>query len=208
MQTTTRQGPPADDDNQRREGATPMPQAASLAATAATALERAARPEAVPVAPSSGSPTAQGVDDGPGLPPVPAVPPSPPTFAADDRLSGDHPVAAEATTVQNGDATHAWSPPGNGDAPGGCTQAQLRRFIKSRPYVPMHELRRRFELNGSADDVSPIATAQGIAWIGLSPREAAFVAELLRQGEIGIELCHDPTVAIVVGVYAMKPVSR
>ena len=26
----------------------------------------------------------------------------------------------------------------------GCTQAQLRRFIKSRPYVPMHELRRQF----------------------------------------------------------------
>ena len=37
----------------------------------------------------------------------------------------------------------------------GCTQAQLRRFIKSRPYVPMHELRRRFDINGEADDVLP-----------------------------------------------------
>ena len=31
------------------------------------------------------------------------------------------------------------------ERPAGCTAPQLRRFIKSRPYVPMHELRRRFE---------------------------------------------------------------
>ena len=33
----------------------------------------------------------------------------------------------------------------------GPTAAQLRRFIKSRPYVPLHELRRRFELNGDLE---------------------------------------------------------
>jgi hypothetical protein len=91
---------------------------------------------------------------------------------------------------------------------GGCTQAQLRRFIKSRPYVPMHELRRRFELNGAADDVSPIATADGTVFVGLPTRESAFIAELLRLGEIGVELCHDPVVPIVVGVYATRPVAR
>jgi hypothetical protein len=90
----------------------------------------------------------------------------------------------------------------------GCTQAQLRRFIKSRPYVPMHELRRRFELNGAADDVSPIATSDGTVFVGLPVRESGFIAELLRQGEIGVELCHDPIVAIVVGVYATRPISR
>jgi hypothetical protein len=90
----------------------------------------------------------------------------------------------------------------------GCTQAQLRRFIKSRPYVPMHELRRRFELNGSFDDVSPISTEQGCVYVGLPRRESAFIAELLRSGDIGVELSHDPPVPIVVGVYAMRPVSR
>ena len=40
------------------------------------------------------------------------------------------------------------------DQPAGCTGAQLRRFIKSRAYVPMHELRRRFELNGEAVAIS------------------------------------------------------
>ena len=90
----------------------------------------------------------------------------------------------------------------------GCTQAQLRRFIKSRPYVPMHELRRRFELNGAADDVSPIATSEGVVFVGLPVRESGFIGELLRQGEIGVELCHDPIVPIVVGVYATRPVAR
>jgi hypothetical protein len=98
----------------------------------------------------------------------------------------------------------------NGTAarPGGCTQAQLRRFIKSRPYVPMHELRRRFALNGTADDVTAIPTAQGIVFLGLPGRESQFISELLRNGDIGVELCHDPSVPMVVGVYAMRPVSR
>jgi hypothetical protein len=91
---------------------------------------------------------------------------------------------------------------------GRCTQAQLRRFIKSRPYVPMHELRRRFELNGGPDDVSPVRSDEGTLWVGLPPREAAFLGELMRNGEIGLELCHDPVVRMVVGVFAMRPVAR
>ncbi len=90
----------------------------------------------------------------------------------------------------------------------GCTAAQLRRFIKSRPYVPMHELRRRFELNGGADDVTPIATSTGIVFLGLPDRESQFVAELVRQGDVGLEICRDPSAPMVVGVFAMKPISR
>jgi hypothetical protein len=90
----------------------------------------------------------------------------------------------------------------------GCTQAQLRRFIKSRAYVPMHELRRRFELNGAEDEVSAIRVADGTVYVGLGARESDFIAELVRQGDIGVELCHDPQVAMVVGVYAMRPISR
>jgi hypothetical protein len=36
----------------------------------------------------------------------------------------------------------------------------MRRFIKSRPYVPVHELRRRFLIEGLEDEVSPISTGQ------------------------------------------------
>lgn len=95
--------------------------------------------------------------------------------------------------------------PGEGQA---CTQAQLRRFIKSRAYVPMHELRRRFAINGEADDVHPVDTREGRVWVGLPSRESAFLAELVDRGEIGLELCTDPCVSMVVGVYAMRPVGR
>jgi hypothetical protein len=94
------------------------------------------------------------------------------------------------------------------DQPIGCTGAQLRRFIKSRAYVPMHELRRRFELNGEADDVSPVATQSGLVYLGLPWRESQLIGELVRQGEVGLELCRDPRVPIVIGVYPMRPITR
>ena len=109
----------------------------------------------------------------------------------------------EAATGAAGATAHM-----QGQVESGCTQAQLRRFIKSRPYVPMHELRRRFELNGQPDDVSPIRGPDGIIYVGLPRRESVFMAELLRQGDIGVELCRDPSVPMVVGVFAMRPVTR
>jgi hypothetical protein len=90
----------------------------------------------------------------------------------------------------------------------GCTQAQLRRFIKSRAYVPMHELRRRFAINGDADDVRIVSTHDGRYWAGLPERECGFLADLVDRGEVGLELCRDPCVAMVIGVYAIKPVGR
>jgi hypothetical protein len=97
----------------------------------------------------------------------------------------------------------------NGEVHQGPTAAQLRRFIKSRPYVPLHELRRRFELNGDLDEVTAVDIPQhGAVFVGLPSREAEFVASLARDGDIGLELCQDPLVPIVVGVYAMRPVTR
>ena len=96
--------------------------------------------------------------------------------------------------------------------PGGpritCTSAQLRRFIKSRPWVPLHELRRRFGISGDDDDVSPIRVGHQLLFIGLPPAEARMVGELLSGGDVGYELSLDPTAPIVVGVYPMRPVPR
>ena len=95
------------------------------------------------------------------------------------------------------------------DAQHGPTAAQFRRFIKSRPYIPLHELRRRFELAGELDDVSPIELpGQGRVFLGLPPREAEFIAGLVRDGDVGLELSRDPVVPIVVGVFPMRPVTR
>lgn len=97
----------------------------------------------------------------------------------------------------------------NADSQRGPTAAQFRRFIKSRSYVPLHELRRRFELPGELDDVSGVEmNGHGHVYVGLPPREADFIATLVNDGDIGVELSRDPTVPIVVGVFPMRPVTR
>jgi hypothetical protein len=72
----------------------------------------------------------------------------------------------------------------------------------------MHELRRRFELNGGADDVTAIQTPRGLVYLGLPGRESQFIADLVRQGDVGLELCHDPRSPMVMGVFAMRPITR
>jgi hypothetical protein len=89
-----------------------------------------------------------------------------------------------------------------------CTAPQLRRFIKSRAYVPMHELRRRFAINGSEDDVTQVDVDTRRIYVGLPEREGRLLGELLRGGDVGFELSLDPVTPIVVGVYPMRPVPR
>jgi hypothetical protein len=89
-----------------------------------------------------------------------------------------------------------------------ATAPQLRRFIKSRAYVPMHELRRRFGINGDDDDVTPVDLERRRVFVGLPDREGRLLGELLRGGDIGFELSMDPISPIVVGVYPMRPVTR
>jgi hypothetical protein len=89
-----------------------------------------------------------------------------------------------------------------------CTLAQMRRFIKSRPYVPVHELRRRFLIEGIEDEVSPMHSGKGTLYVGLPEREAGFLGELVKAGEVGCELLLDPTSPGIVGVFPMRPVAR
>ena len=97
---------------------------------------------------------------------------------------------------------------GEGTTERGATGPQLRRFIKSRAYVPMHELRRRFAINGQDDDVTAVDLDRRRVFVGLPDREGRLLAELLRGGDIGYELSLDPITPIVVGVYPMRPVTR
>ncbi len=113
-------------------------------------------------------------------------------------------LAPDAALAPDGGAPDGGAP----EAPTPCTQAQLRRFIKSRPYVPLHELRRRFGLNGEDDDVSGVDVDGRRLFIGLPERETGLLGELLRQGDVGCELLLDPTSPIVIGVFPMRPVQR
>ncbi len=124
---------------------------------------------------------------------------------ADQVLAGSVPDSAPATPAAPAERPANGAPP---PASAGCTAPQLRRFIKSRPYVPMHELRRRFGINGADDDVTPVDLSDGRVYVGLPAREGGLLGELLRAGDIGFELSLDPRTPIVVGLYPMRPVPR
>ena len=65
----------------------------------------------------------------------------------------------------------------------------------------MHELRRRFAIDGGDDDVTQVRVADGHIYVGLPWREGSLLGELLRGGEIGYELSLDPRTPVVIGVY-------
>jgi hypothetical protein len=173
-------------------------------ATASPAVTPSAEP--APHAPTDhGSPVAQPAaqPDREGGEPLSVA-----TGPNDTPTNGHRPTAASAIADR---------PPGpNGSRPqngpigvgGACTAPQLRRFIKSRPYVPMHELRRRFGINGGEDDVTPVDLMSGRIYVGLPAREGSLLGELLRGGEVGFELSLDPRSPVVIGLYPMRPVAR
>lgn len=170
------------------------------------------------------------------VPEAPRVPEPVPEPARSTALAQAAPVAAPPASNQheppptdrqvpdpsqrasngNGQPTNGHAPVNghaanvNGHAPEsqGCTAPQLRRFIKSRPYVPMHELRRRFAIDVDDDEVSQVALDGTRIYVGLPDREGALLGELLKGGEIGYELSLDPLSPVVVGVYPMRPVPR
>ena len=128
----------------------------------------------------------------------------PPARPVERRASADRP----AGPTPSADEQPRPAPAGSERTTPTCTAPQLRRFIKSRAYVPMHELRRRFGIEGGDDDVSPVDLESGRVFVGLPALEGQLLGDLLRAGEVGFELSMDPQTPVVVGVYSMRPVPR
>ncbi|MEO8246436.1 MAG: hypothetical protein ABI622_04870 [Chloroflexota bacterium] len=81
--------------------------------------------------------------------------------------------------------------------------SSLRRFITSRPYVPIAELRRRFGLD-EPDDVCRVERPGQAVYLGLPEREATKIADLWARDEIGLELSVEVRAPVVVGIYPMR----
>ncbi len=136
-----------------------------------------------------------------------AATPSRPPRARGRSRPRQAPLPAEGTGTAEAEAATDDTVEG-GERKPACTLAQMRRFIKSRPYVPVHELRRRFEIEGVEDDVSPLQTEKGTYYVGLPLQEAGYLGDLIKAGEVGYELLLDPTSPALVGVFPMRPVAR
>jgi hypothetical protein len=81
--------------------------------------------------------------------------------------------------------------------------SSLRRFITSRPYVTVAELRRRFGLD-EPDAIGHLERNGTRAWIGLPEREAMKIQDLWQREEVGIELSVEVHAPVVVGIYPMR----
>ena len=81
--------------------------------------------------------------------------------------------------------------------------SSLRRFITSRAFVTVAELRRRFGID-DPDAMTLLRRNGTTAWIGLPDREASKLQDLWDRGELGVELSVEVHAPVVVGVYPMR----
>jgi len=74
-------------------------------------------------------------------------------------------------------------------------------YIRSKSYVPIPELRRRFEI--TPDEMGTIQDDGQRLYVGLPQDVADVVATLRRQQKIGIECSADFTTPVVIGIYPL-----
>jgi len=77
--------------------------------------------------------------------------------------------------------------------------SSLRRYLTSRPYIAVADIRRRFGLE--PDAMSVVSRNGTTAYIGLPEREATKLQDLWQREEVGVELSVEVHAPVVVGIY-------
>ena len=67
------------------------------------------------------------------------------------------------------------------------SKSSLLWFIRSRSYVSIPDIRRRFNIT-NGDEVTPITGLDGRIYVGLPPEAARILGDLVRDGRVGLEL--------------------
>lgn len=80
--------------------------------------------------------------------------------------------------------------------------SSLRRYLTSRPYLAVADIRRRFGLDPEA--MSVVSRNGTTAYIGLPEREATKLQDLWQRDEVGVELSVEVKAPVVVGIYPMR----
>jgi hypothetical protein len=81
--------------------------------------------------------------------------------------------------------------------------SSLRRFLTSRAYVPVAEIRRRFGID-DPDCICRVERGTEIMFVGLPEREAMKIQDLWVRGEIGLERSVEVRAPVVIGIYPMR----
>src|SRR3990170_699725 len=80
--------------------------------------------------------------------------------------------------------------------------SSLRRYLTSRPFIAVADIRRRFGLE--PDAMSVVSRNGTTAYVGLPEREATKLQDLWQRDEVGVELSVEVKAPVVVGVYPMR----
>lgn len=82
------------------------------------------------------------------------------------------------------------------------SKSSLLWFIRSRSYVSIPDVRRRFNLN-EGEDVLAVSSREGAVYVGLPSDAAKVLGDLVREGRVGLEL--DPSIRAnaAIGVYVI-----
>ena len=80
--------------------------------------------------------------------------------------------------------------------------SSLRRYLTSRPFISVADIRRRFGLDAEA--MSVVSRNGTTAYIGLPEREATKLQDLWQRDEVGLELSVEVRAPVVVGVFPMR----
>jgi hypothetical protein len=80
--------------------------------------------------------------------------------------------------------------------------SSLRRYLTSRPYIAVADIRRRFGLDPEA--MSVVSRNGTTAFVGLPEREATKLQDLWQRDEVGVELSVEVRAPVVVGVYPLR----
>src|SRR3990170_3142092 len=80
--------------------------------------------------------------------------------------------------------------------------SSLRRYLTSRPFIAVADIRRRFGLE--PDAMSVVSRNGTTAYVGLPEREATKLQDLWQRDEVGVELSVEVRAPVVVGIYPMR----
>jgi hypothetical protein len=80
--------------------------------------------------------------------------------------------------------------------------SSLRRYLTSRPYIAVADIRRRFGLD--PESMSVVSRNGTTAYVGLPEREASKLQDLWQRDEVGVELSVEVRAPVVVGIYPMR----
>jgi hypothetical protein len=80
--------------------------------------------------------------------------------------------------------------------------SSLRRYLTSRPFIAVADVRRRFGLDPEA--MSVVSRNGTTAYIGLPEREATKLQDLWQRDEVGVELSVEVRAPVIIGIYPLR----